>query len=89
MLNVAKEVTTSFESTNSQSAWASMSTPDLSAATADSTYFPAHVPSGRPGMHYLKLPWSHGQSDLVSQGFPAAMGFVDQAMERGDGILIQ
>ncbi|KAI0094681.1 hypothetical protein BDY19DRAFT_982100 [Irpex rosettiformis] len=88
VLNVAKEVTTSFESTHSQSTRASMSTPDLNAATSDSTYFPAHVPSGRPGMYYLKLPWSHGQSDLVSQGFPAAMTFVDQALERGDGILI-
>ena len=40
-------------------------------------------------MHYLQLPWSHGQSDLVTEGFPSAMVFVDQALKRGDGVLIQ
>ncbi|OBZ79131.1 Tyrosine-protein phosphatase pmp1 [Grifola frondosa] len=39
-------------------------------------------------MHYLKLHWSHGQSDLVHEGFPAAFAFVDKALERGDGVLI-
>lgn len=90
VLNVAKEVTTPFDSQPSR---AFMSTPDLHSATglvnSDSTYHPPHLPSGRPGMHYLRLPWSHGQSDLVTQGFPAAMSFVDQSLERGDGVLIQ
>jgi tyrosine-protein phosphatase len=36
----------------------------------------------------LKLQWSHGQQDLVEQGFPAAMEFTDAAIERGDGVLI-
>jgi len=93
VLNVAKEVATSFDSIRCQPARAFMSTPDLhttvASATADSTFYPAHLPSGRPGMHYLKLSWSHGQSDLVTQGFPAAMSFVDQALERGHGVLIQ
>jgi hypothetical protein len=40
-------------------------------------------------MHYLKLPWSHGQPDLVNIGLPAAFEFVDQALARGDGVLIQ
>jgi tyrosine-protein phosphatase len=55
----------------------------------ESTYYPAHLPSGRPAFHYLKLPWSHGQADLVKDGFPAAMLFVDGALARGDGVLIQ
>ncbi|EGN96090.1 hypothetical protein SERLA73DRAFT_185626 [Serpula lacrymans var. lacrymans S7.3] len=39
-------------------------------------------------MHYLKLMWSHGQSDLVNEGFPMAMAFVDAALERNEGVLI-
>ncbi|CAL1695979.1 unnamed protein product [Somion occarium] len=90
VLNVAKEVVTVFDNSTAQPLRPFMSTPDLSVtvSTSDSTYYPAHIPSGRPAMHYLKLPWSHGQSDLVRQGFPAAMLFVDQALERGDGVLI-
>ncbi|KAI0704877.1 hypothetical protein BC835DRAFT_1261833 [Cytidiella melzeri] len=92
VLNVAKEVVTSFDSTYPQHGRASMSTPDLNMATSsppsDSTFFPAHLPSGRPAMHYLRLPWSHGQSDLVSSGFPVAMSFVDQGLLRGDSVLI-
>jgi tyrosine-protein phosphatase len=49
----------------------------------------AHLPSGRPTMHYLKLPWSHGQQDLVRHGFPDGMSFTDAALARGDGVLIQ
>jgi tyrosine-protein phosphatase MSG5 len=45
--------------------------------------------TGRPGLHYLKLEWSHGQSDLVHRGFPEAMAFVDEALDRGEGVLIQ
>lgn len=90
VLNVAKEVSTVFDLAP-KPLRPFMSTPDLKAAASgsDSTYYPAHVSSGRPGMHYLKLPWSHGQADLVHEGFPAAMAFVDQALERGDGVLIQ
>jgi tyrosine-protein phosphatase len=40
-------------------------------------------------MHYLKLEWSHGEIDLVRKGFPAAMAFVDAALEREEGVLIQ
>ncbi|KAH9946680.1 hypothetical protein B0H21DRAFT_394175 [Amylocystis lapponica] len=89
VLNVAKEVSTVFDSAP-QPLRPFMSTPDLNTAMngSESTYYPAHVPSGRPSMHYLKLHWSHGQADLVQQGFPAAMDFVDQARKRGDGVLI-
>ncbi|KAH9937625.1 uncharacterized protein B0H18DRAFT_971486 [Fomitopsis serialis] len=88
ILNVAKEVNTIFDSVKPHRAF--MSTPDLNSGSGDSesTYYPAHVPSGRPAMHYLKLPWSHGQADLVHTGFPAAFTFVDRALERGDGVLI-
>ncbi|THH02904.1 hypothetical protein EW026_g41 [Hermanssonia centrifuga] len=92
VLNVAKEVTSPFDAIPAQSLRSSISTPDLKSSLSDSnmpsTYYPAHVPSGRPNMHYLKLAWSHGQVDLVTEGFPAAMTFVDQALERGDGVLI-
>jgi tyrosine-protein phosphatase len=40
-------------------------------------------------MHYLKLQWSHGQQNLVQEGFPAAMAFTDAALQRGEGVLIQ
>lgn len=40
-------------------------------------------------MHYLKLNWSHGQRDLVTNGFPTAMAFVDAALQRNQGVLIQ
>ncbi|KAH9835619.1 uncharacterized protein C8Q71DRAFT_708996 [Rhodofomes roseus] len=88
ILNVAKEVSTVFDSVKPHRAF--MSTPDLSSTGGDteSTFYPAHVPSGRPAMHYLKLHWSHGQADLVHSGFPAAFAFVDRALERGDGVLI-
>ena len=93
VLNVAKEVQTDFDQTT-QPLRPFMSTPDLNATIAEpadqeSTYRPAHLPSGRPAMHYLKLHWSHGQADLVTEGFPAAFTFVDQALERGDGVLVQ
>ncbi|KAH9944445.1 uncharacterized protein BXZ73DRAFT_73959 [Epithele typhae] len=92
ILNVAKEVQTVFDQIV-QPMRPFMSTPDLNATVAhgpdsDSTYNPAHLPTGRPAMHYLKLHWSHGQADLVSKGFQTAFSYVDQALERGDGVLI-
>ncbi|KAI0778116.1 hypothetical protein BD413DRAFT_466120 [Trametes elegans] len=93
VLNVAKEVQTDFDQTGAQSLRPFMSTPDLNGSNPqsngrDSTYYPAHLPSGRPAMHYLKLHWSHGQADLVQKGFPDAFSFIDNALERGDGVLV-
>jgi len=91
ILNVAKEVACPIDASTSRPLRSSVSTSDLSVEPQDSKpiYFPAHVPSGRPGLHYLKLPWSHGQPDLVNVGLPAAFDFVDKSVARGDGILIQ
>ncbi|KDQ63814.1 hypothetical protein JAAARDRAFT_119951 [Jaapia argillacea MUCL 33604] len=90
ILNVAKEVCSPFDSASSQPLRPFSSTPNLQNPVKNplSTYYPAHIPTGRPGMHYLKLPWSHGQSDLVREGFAEAMSFIDQSLERGDGVLI-
>ena len=87
ILNVAKEVTSPFDQPLRQSA----STPNLASSTRDpsSTYYPPHLPSGRPGMYYLKLHWSHGEKHLVRDGFPVAMAFVDAALARNEGVLIQ
>jgi tyrosine-protein phosphatase len=41
------------------------------------------------GVVYLHLPWSHGQTDLVKRGFTDAMKFVDEALARNTGVLIQ
>ncbi|KZT41355.1 hypothetical protein SISSUDRAFT_1000846 [Sistotremastrum suecicum HHB10207 ss-3] len=89
ILNVAKEVSSPFDSLVA-SLRMTASTSDLSKASHETTgtYYPPHPQTGRPGMHYLKLPWSHGQTDLVREGFPAAMAFVDQALDRGDGVII-
>jgi len=91
ILNVAKEVSSPFDSfPASQALRSTISTPNFrSRGESDSTYYPPHVPSGRPGMHYLKLDWSHGQQDLVNRGFKDGMAFVDAALERGEGCLIQ
>jgi len=91
ILNVAKEVACPIDASTSRSLRSSVSTSDLSVEPQDNKpiYFPAHIPSGRPGLHYLKLPWSHGQPDLVNVGLPAAFNFVDKSVARGDGILIQ
>ncbi|KAH7883756.1 phosphatases II [Phlebopus sp. FC_14] len=90
ILNVAKEVTSPFDSSAAQPLRPFASTPNLGATSrqSQSTYYPPHIPSGRPGMHYLKLQWSHGQRDLVTNGFPTAMTFVDAALERNEGVLI-
>ncbi|KAK7037354.1 hypothetical protein VNI00_011104 [Paramarasmius palmivorus] len=86
ILNVAKEVASPFESaaTPAQHLRSAVSTPN----TANPTYYPPHPPSGRPGMYHLKLQWSHGQRDLVEDGFPSAMKFIDAAQQRGEGILV-
>lgn len=92
ILNVAREVNSPFDSAaSSQPLRPFVSTPDLKEKVRglEDTYYPPHGPSGRPPMHYLKLPWSHGQSDLVQDGFVAAMTFIDAALDRGDGVLIQ
>jgi tyrosine-protein phosphatase MSG5 len=91
ILNVAKEVVSPFDSASTQPKRPFVSTSDLSEVSrvSKSTFYPAHLASGRPGLHYLKLQWSHGQSDLVREGFPAAMAFVDESLHRGEGVLIQ
>ncbi|KAJ7462672.1 hypothetical protein B0H11DRAFT_1871068 [Mycena galericulata] len=90
VLNVAKEVVSPFDAAPSQALRAFSSTPNLNnmPKDPDPTYYPSNLASGRPGMHYLKLQWSHGQQDLVEHGFPDAMAFTDAALERGDGVLI-
>ncbi|KAJ7139839.1 hypothetical protein C8R44DRAFT_867940 [Mycena epipterygia] len=89
VLNVAKEVVSPFDTAPSQALRAFSSTPNLNnmPKDPDPTYYPSNG-SGRPGMYYLKLQWSHGQQDLVEHGFREAMAFTDAAMERGDGVLI-
>lgn len=90
ILNVAKEVASPFDSAAAaQPLRSTVSTPNFHAPQdVDSTYYPPHPASGRPGMHYLKLQWSHGQQDLVDNGFQAGMAFTDAAIERGEGVLI-
>lgn len=91
ILNVAKEVSSPFDALAAQPLRSTASVPDLKSpsTTPDSTFYPPHIPSGRPGMHYLKLQWSHGQKDLVTDGFQAGIVFSDAALARGDGVLIQ
>lgn len=74
ILNVAKEVSLPF---------------DILHPSIPPFHYPPHIPSGRPPMNYLKLHWSHGQQNLVDDGFKQAMAFTDAAMQRGDGVLIQ
>lgn len=92
ILNVAKEVSSPFDSApNHQPIRNVTSAPNLSSTTVQrhtGTYQPAHLQSGRPAMHYLKMPWSHGQSDLVRSGFAEAMQFIDEALARREGVLI-
>lgn len=90
ILNVAKEVSSPFDSTTHQSIHNVTSAPNLNTVTRHAgTYQPAHLPSGRPGIHYLKMPWSHGQADLVRSGFAEAMQFIDEALARHEGVLVQ
>lgn len=86
ILNVAKEVSSSFDALSST---ISLQNPNPAVHDAQSTYYPPHLPTGRPPMHYLKLQWSHGQKDLVNDGFQAGMAFADAAKARGDGVLVQ
>jgi len=90
VLNVAKEVVSPFDSLTPAETPQMEGTDELpgGAVVNRATYYPADG-VGRPGLHYLKLEWSHGQSDLVQRGFPEAMAFVDQSLARGEGVLIQ
>ena len=81
ILNVAKEVTSPLDSQPFR-----LSTRNNK--SSDPTYFPP-LPTGRPAMYYLQLPWSHGQQNLVNDGFQAGMAFADAARNRGEGCLIQ
>jgi len=95
ILNVAKEVASPMDPAPTGAPDGALrnfvSTPDLQKPPTrpTGTYWHAHAPSGRPAMHYLKLAWSHGQSDLVNVGFLEGMRFVDQASARNEGVLIQ
>jgi len=91
ILNVAKEVASPFDAfPGGQSLRPAVSTPNFrDRKHPDPTYYPAHLPSGRPAMHYLKLQWSHGQQNLVEEGFKEGMAFADAALNRGEGCLIQ
>jgi tyrosine-protein phosphatase len=85
VLNVAKEVVSPFDSLTTQM----QRTSELpgGAVVYPNTYYLADD-LGRSGLHYLKLLWLHGQSDLVQRGFPEAMAFVDQSLARGEGVLV-
>ncbi|GLB36331.1 putative dual specificity phosphatase, catalytic domain [Lyophyllum shimeji] len=89
VLNVAKEVASPLDSGHAQPLRAVSSTPNFKKSSdPESTYHPPNLVTGRPGMHYLKLQWSHGQQDLVDVGFLDAMAFTDAALERGEGVLV-
>ncbi|KAH9486754.1 Tyrosine-protein phosphatase pmp1 [Psilocybe cubensis] len=91
ILNVAKEVLLPFDTPIPATPLRlAASTPNFRNRPPkdDPTYYPAHLPSGRPAMHYLKLQWSHGQQNLVDDGFKAGMAFADAALSRGEGCLI-
>jgi len=90
ILNVAKEVSSPFDSSTSAGVSQIPSTEESPSNTPQNqgAYYPADG-TGRPAFHYLKLEWSHAQSDLVQRGFPEAMAFVDQSLARGEGVLIQ
>ncbi|KAG5654735.1 hypothetical protein H0H81_003743 [Sphagnurus paluster] len=90
ILNVAKEVATPLDAGHiSQPLRAVSSTPNFKKPRhPDPTYHPPNLATGRPGMHYLKLQWSHGQQDLVDVGFQTAMAFTDAALTRGEGVLV-
>ncbi|KAF8807579.1 phosphatases II [Phlegmacium glaucopus] len=90
ILNVAKEVNSPLDSSFSTRALKpAISSPNLrNRRQSDPTYHPPHFPTGRPAMYYLKLQWSHGQQNLVNDGFQAGMAFADAALKRGEGCLI-
>jgi tyrosine-protein phosphatase MSG5 len=87
VLNVAKEVTSSLDSSfTTQPLRPAISTPNLCNHRQTD---PTLLPTGKPPMHYLKLQWSHGQQNLVNDGFQAGITFADAARNRGEGCLIQ
>ncbi|KAG6845975.1 hypothetical protein H0H87_011023 [Tephrocybe sp. NHM501043] len=86
ILNVAKEVSSPLDAGHSLRTVASA--PNFKQSKSDSTYQPPNLATGKPGMHYLKLQWSHGQQDLVNVGFQAAMAFTDAALARNEGVLV-
>ena len=90
ILNVAKEVSPPFNSPTSAEVSQIPSTEESPSnpSHGQGVYYPPDG-TGRPALHYLKLEWSHAQSDLVQRGFPEAMAFVDQSLARGEGVLIQ
>ena len=89
VLNVAKEVTSPFDSLPTQPFRHAISTPNLrNNKSSEPTYCPP-LPTGRPAMYYLQLQWSHGQQNLVNDGFQAGIAFADAARNRGEGCLIQ
>ncbi|THU94830.1 hypothetical protein K435DRAFT_860117 [Dendrothele bispora CBS 962.96] len=89
VLNVAKEVSSPFDSNPAPALRSTVSTPNLNKSmSSEATYHPPNLAIDRPGMHYLKLMWSHGQSDLVANGFSSAMDFTDAALARGEGVLV-
>ncbi|KIY65505.1 phosphatases II [Cylindrobasidium torrendii FP15055 ss-10] len=92
ILNVAKEVISPFDAIKPLRAVSSVpnfTTPSASSSSAvDNSYYPPNLATGRPGMHYLKLMWSHGQQNLVNSGFSDGMAFVDAARTRGEGVLV-
>ncbi|KAG6850818.1 hypothetical protein H0H93_008121 [Arthromyces matolae] len=88
ILNVAKEVACPLDSGHSLRAVSSTPNFNKKPSKVDPTYYPPNLLTGRPGMHYLKLQWSHGQQDLVHVGFQAAMSFIDAALARGEGALV-
>lgn len=63
--------------------------PAASGSKPAPVFYPADPTTGRPELHYLQLPWSHGQPDLVKNGFPQAMAFADDSIRRGKGVLVQ
>ncbi len=77
ILNVAKEVTLPLD------------TEVASIVDGKVMHFEADQLSGRQEIAYLHLMWSHGQSDLVTGGFPEGLDFIDQSLARGTGVLIQ
>jgi tyrosine-protein phosphatase len=92
ILNVAKEVMTPFDEIVPEPPSGLSPAPTLERSavpTADPTLYPEDLSVGRPAMHYLKMDWSHGEQNLVENGFPVAMAFVDKVLERGEGVLIQ
>ncbi len=84
IVNVAKELASPFEP--STSLRPTFSTSDIGRADGSEVrplYFPANLQSGRPAFHYLKMPWSHGQANLVKQGFPSCHGLYRQGSSTG------